>query len=199
MSTSVSVNSKTKRKLKLQVSISVDGFVSAPNNETEWLTCEEDCLKYIHNLAESVDTILMGRKMVDEFISHWTKRMNNPDDHWNAFAKRMIETPKIVFTKTLNESRWANTDISKGDIKEEITKLKSKDGKDMLVYGGASFDSSLIKENLVDEFYLLVNPIIFGNGKTIFKDLKEIQKLKLVESKVFDCGLVLQHYELHKN
>jgi dihydrofolate reductase len=68
----------------------------------------------------------------------------------------------------------------------------------MLVYGGASFDSSLIKEKLIDEFYLLINPIVLGNGKTIFKDLKEIQKLTLIESKVFDCGLALLHYEVKK-
>ena len=72
-------------------------------------------------------------------------------------------------------------------------------GKDILVYGGGSFNSSLIKEKLVDEFYLLVVPIVFGNGKTIFKDLKEVQKLTLIESKVFDCGLVLLHYEVMKN
>ena len=111
----------------------------------------------------------------------------------------MIEIPKIVFTKTLTKSKWINTEIAKGDFKDEITKLKSKNGKDILVYGGASFDSSLIKEKLIDEFYLLVNPIVIGNGKTIFKDLKEIQKLTLIESKVFDCGLVLLHYEAKRN
>ena len=70
---------------------------------------------------------------------------------------------------------------------------------DIIVYGGASFDSSLIKEKLIDEFYLFVNPIVMGSGKTIFRDLKEIQKLTLIDSKVFDCGLVLLHYEVKKN
>ncbi|MEJ7642941.1 MAG: dihydrofolate reductase family protein [Candidatus Nitrosocosmicus sp.] len=68
-----------------------------------------------------------------------------------------------------------------------------------MVYGGASFDSSLIKEKLIDEFYLFVNPIVIGNGKAIFRDSKEIQKLTLIESKVFDCGLVLLHYDVNKN
>jgi len=111
----------------------------------------------------------------------------------------MIETPKIVFTKTLTKSNWINTEIAKGDLKDEITNRKSQNGKDILVYSGASFDSSLIKEKLIDEFYLFANPITFGNGKTIFKDLKEIQKLTLIESKVFDWGLVLLHYEVNKN
>ncbi len=192
-------NKKVMRKLKLQVSISVDGCIAGPNNEMDWLICCDDCIKYIDDIAESVDTIIMGRKMVDEFTSHWSNRMNKPDDPWNTYAKKMIEIPKIVFTKTLTKSNWINTEIVKGDLKDEITKLKSKNGKDILVYGGASFDSSLIKEKLIDEFYLLVNPIVFGNGKTIFKDLKEIQKLTIIESKVFDCGLVLLHYEVKKN
>ena len=104
-----------------------------------------------------------------------------------------------MFTKTLNKSEWINTDIATGNLIEEVNKVKSQNGRDIVVYGGASFDSSLIKEKLIDEFYLLVVPIVIGNGKTIFRDLKEIQKLTLIESKVFDCGLVLLHYEVKKN
>ena len=192
-------NNDEMRKLKLQVEISVDGCITGPNNEMDWLICDDECMKYIDDVVESVDTIIMGRKMADEFISHWSSRMNKPDDPWNTFAKKMIEIPKIVFTKTLNKSEWPNTEIAKGDLKDEINKLKNQDGEDVLVYGGASFDSSLIKEKLIDEFYLLVVPIVIGNGKTIFRDLKEIQKLTLIESKVFDCGLVLLHYEVKKN
>jgi dihydrofolate reductase len=71
--------------------------------------------------------------------------MNKPDDPFYEFAKKMIQTPKVVFTKTLKKSRWANTDIATGELTEEIIKLKSQNGKDIIVYGGASFDSSLIK------------------------------------------------------
>src|SRR4029079_10331460 len=165
-------NNDEMRKLKLQVEISVDGCITGPNNEMDWLICDDECMKYIDDIVESVDTIIMGRKMADEFISHWSSRMNKPDDPWNTFAKKMIEIPKIVFTKTLNKSEWPNTEIAKGDLKDEINKLKNQDGEDALVYGGASFDSSLIKEKLIDEFYLLVVPIVIGNGKTIFRDLK---------------------------
>ncbi len=192
-------NNKVMRKLKLQVEISIDGCIAGPNNEMDWLVWDDKYLKYIHEIAESVDTIIMGRKMVYEFILHWTEVMNKPDDQWNAFAKKMVEIPKVVFTKTLNKSEWVNTELAKGDLKDEITTLKYQKGRDILVYGGASFDSSLIKEKLIDEFYLFVNPVVIGNGKTIFKDIIEIQKLSLIESKVFDCGLVLLHYEVKKN
>ncbi|HXT85050.1 MAG TPA: dihydrofolate reductase family protein [Verrucomicrobiae bacterium] len=143
----------------------------------DWLVSDNDILEYINEIAESVDTIIMGRKMVYEFIPYWTTVMNKPNDQWNAFAKKMIEIPKILFTKTLNKSEWVNTELAKGDLKDEVTKLKNQKGKDILVYGGASFDSSLIKEKLIDEFYLFVNPIVLGNGKTIFKDSQEIQNL----------------------
>jgi dihydrofolate reductase len=192
-------NKKVMRKLKLQVQMSIDGCIAGPNNEMEWLIRDSKNLKYIHEIAESVDTILLGRKMTNEFISYWTDVMNKTDDPMYTFAKKMIEIPKVVFTKTLNKSEWINTELAKGDLKDEITKLKTQNGKDILVYGGASFDSSLIKENLIDEFYLFVNPIVMGNGKAIFKDIKEIQKLTLIESKVFDYGLVLLHYEVKKN
>ena len=105
----------------------------------------------------------------------------------------------MVFTKTLNKSEWPNTEIATGALKDEITKLKSQEGGDIIVYGGASFDSSLIKENLIDEFYLFINPVAIGNGKTIFKDLKEISKFALIESIAFDSGTVLLHYEVKKN
>jgi dihydrofolate reductase len=194
-------NKKAVRKLILHVGMSIDGFIAGPNNEMDWMdfTWNEKLREYEDGLHETVDTILLGRKMTNEFISYWTDVMNKPGDPEYTFAKKMMETPKIVFTKTLNKSEWPNTEIATGDLKDEITKLKSQEGGDIIVYGGASFDSSLIKENLIDEFYLFINPVAIGNGKTIFKDLKEIRKFTLIESIAFDSGTVLLHYEVKKN
>jgi dihydrofolate reductase len=192
-------NQKAMRKLRLQVHMSVDGCIAGPNNEMDWLVWDDDYIKYLNDITESVDTIIMGRKMVDGFIPYWTEVANKLDDPMYEIAKKMVEIPKVVFTKTLNKSHWSNTNIATSDLKDEITKLKNLDGRDIVVYGGISFDSSLIKEKLIDEFYLFINPIVLGSGKTIFKDFKEIQKLTLMESKVFDCGLVLLHYEVKKN
>jgi dihydrofolate reductase len=139
--------------------------------------------------------------MTDGFVSYWSDVMTKPDDpssidRSHAFAKKMIETPKVVFTKTLKKSRWANTDIATGDLTDEITKLKSQNSKkDIIVYGGASFDSSLIRAGLIDELHLFINPVAIGNGMTIFKDLNEVQKFTLVKSIAFDCGIVVLHYE----
>ena len=194
-------NKKAMRKLKLHVAMSLDGYIAGPNNEMDWIdfSWDEKLKEYEDRLHEPVDTILLGRKMTNEFISYWSNVMNKPEDQEYKFAKKMMETPKIVFTKTLNKSEWSNTEIATGDLKDEITKLKSQEGGDIIVYGGASFDSSLIKEKLVDEFYLFINPVIIGNGKAIFKDLKEIRKLSLIESIAFDSGTVLLRYEVKKN
>jgi dihydrofolate reductase len=124
--------------------------------------------------------------------------MAKPDHPEYEFAKKMIETPKVVFTKTLNKSKWINTDIATGDLTDEINKLKRQEGKDIIVYGGASFDSSLITSGLIDEFHLFVNPAAVGTGMTIFKDLKEMQKFTLIKSIAFDCGIVLLHYQPNK-
>jgi dihydrofolate reductase len=195
------VNNKSGlRKLKLQVQMSIDGCIAGPNGEMDWMVglSDEKNIKYAYELMESIDTILLGRKMTDVFISYWSDVINKPDDPWHAFAKKMIETPKVVFTKTLDKSKWINTEIATGDITDEIIKLKSLNGKDMVVYGGASFDSSLIKLGLIDEFLLFINPVAIGNGKTIFKDLNKIQKLNLIKTIAFDSGKVLLHYEATK-
>jgi dihydrofolate reductase len=195
------VNNKSGlRKLKLQVQMSIDGCIAGPNGEMDWMVGLQDYKgnKYVNELTESIDTILLGRKMTDVFISTWSDVINKPDDPWYALAKKMIGIPKVVFTKTLNKSKWINTDIATGDLTDEIIKLKSRDGKDMVVYGGASFDSSLIKLGLIDEFLLFINPVVIGNGMTIFKDLNEIQKFNMVKSIAFDSGVVLLHYETRK-
>jgi dihydrofolate reductase len=190
-------NKTTLRKLKLQVQMSVDGYIAGPNGEMDWLVWNwDDKLKeYVNELTESVDSILLGRKMTEGFISYWSDVMTKPDDPGYAFAKKMIETPKVVFTKTLNKSDWVNTEIATGDLTNEINKLKRQNGKDIIVYGGASFDSSLIKAGLIDEFHFFVNPVAIGNGMTIFKDLNGMQKFTLVKSIAFECGIVLLHYE----
>ncbi|MDN5845311.1 MAG: dihydrofolate reductase family protein [Candidatus Nitrosocosmicus sp.] len=194
-------NKKAMRKLKLQVQMSIDGCIAGPNNEMDWMVWygDEKLKEYENRLHEPVDTILLGKKMTNEFVSYWSSVMNKSEDLEHAFAKKMIEAPKIVFTNSLNTSEWINTEIETGNFKDEITKLKSQDGGDILVYGSASFDSSLIEENLIDEFYLFINPVAIGNGKTIFKDLKEIRKFTLIESIAFDSGKVLLHYEVKKN
>jgi len=189
------------KKLKLQVQISVDGFVAGPNGEMDWMTWNwDDKIKdYVNELTDSVDTILLGRKMTEGFISHWSNVVKNTADPSYPFAKKMIDKPKVVFTKTLDTSPWENTVLAKDELADEIKKLKSQSqslsgGKDIIVYGGATFVSSLIRAGLIDEFHLFVNPAIIGTGLSIFKDIDAKQKLKLLRSISFECGIVLLNY-----
>ncbi len=94
--------------------------------------------------------------------------INQPDSLEFPLAKKLVDTPKIVFTKTLEKSNWDNTTLAKGNLTDEINTLKNQSGKDIIVYGGAGFVSSLIKGNLLDEYNFVVNPTALGKGMTIF-------------------------------
>ena len=185
------------RKVKLQVQTSVDGFVAGPNGELDWMVWDwdDELGRYVNDLTEPVDIILLGRKMAGGFISHWTNVVNEPDDPTYAFGKKMIDTPKVVFTKTLKKSEWENTDIATGDLTDEIAKLKSQDGKDIIVYGGANFVSNLINSDLIDEYHLFINPVALGSGMTIFGDIEAKHNLRLVKAQPFSCGIVVLNYE----
>lgn len=183
------------RKLKLQMHMSLDGFVAGPNDELDWMSRSSDGIQLINSLIDSSDTILMGRKMTDGFMNYWENIVNNqPESPEFPFAKKMVDTPKVVFSHTLDESRWTNTVLAKGNLTDEIANLKNRNGKNIIAYGGADFVSSLIKENLIDEYNLFVNPVILGKGMTIFDKTEKRLNLRLVESKAFDCGIVLLRY-----
>ena len=183
------------RKLKLQMQISLDGYVARPNGELDWMTWDQDekLIEFIHSLIDSSDTILLGRKMTDGFVNHWENVVNNkPDSPDFSLAKKMVDTPKVVFTKTLDKSTWNNTTLAKGNLAEEIDNLKKSrnyGSKDIIVYGGAGFVSSLIKEGLIDEYHLFVNPTAIGNGMTIFKSLDRTQKFSAIQSIFYSCGI----------
>ena len=185
------------RKLKLQVQISIDGFVGGMNGELDWMTWNwDDELKdYVTHLTDTVDTILLGRKMTEGFISYWTNALANPKSPEFDFAKLMVDYCKVVFTKTLDKSAWANTELAKGDLVDEVARIKNGNGKDIIVYGGATFVSNLIMNNLIDEYYLFVNPVAVGRGLSIFSKLETRQSLKLLNAKRFDCGITLLNYQ----
>ncbi|MBK6989768.1 MAG: dihydrofolate reductase family protein [Bacteroidetes bacterium] len=183
------------RKLKLQVQITIDGFISGPNGEMDWLTFNwsPDLNEYVTQLTDPVDTILLGRNLAEGFIPHWTNALTNAEPE--PGADKMVNTPKVVFTKTLEKSVWENTVLAKGDLVKEINALKQKPGGDMIVYGGGKFVSSLIKEKLIDELHLFINPAVIGNGMTIFASVTEKQNYQLLNVKSFDCGIVVLTYK----
>lgn len=171
--------------------MSVDGYIAGPNGEMQWMVWnwDEELKNYIKEITEPVDCIVLGRKLAQGFIPYWA---SNPEFEG---ADKINNTPKVVFTKTLGKSEWKNTVLAKGELKDEITNLKKQEGKDIIAYGGASFVSSLIRQDLIDEYHLLINPTAIGNGMPIFKELESTLKLRLVRSKAYDCGIVVLYYE----
>lgn len=185
------------RKLKLQVQITVDGFITGTQGEMDWLTFPwtKDIEEYVTQITEPVDAILLGRNLAQGFIPHWAA---NPEGEDQKGIDKINNTKKYVFTKTLQKLEWANTEVVNGELKEEILKLKAQDGGDMIVYGGGTFVSALLKEELIDELHLFINPAAIGNGMPIFKGLEKTQRFKLQKAQTFECGIVLINYQLNK-
>jgi dihydrofolate reductase len=176
------------RKLKLQVQMTVDGYIAGPNGELNFTLREwdDELKKYVGDITEPVDCIVLGRKLAEGFIPHWA---SHPEQEG---ASKFNTTHKVVFTKTLEKSEWPDTVLAKGDLVEEINKLKAQDGQDIIAYGGATFVSALIKAGLIDEFHLFINPAAIGSGLQIFDGR---QNLKLKKSTAFACGMVVLCYE----
>jgi dihydrofolate reductase len=182
------------RKLKLQVQMTIDGFIAGLNGEMDWMTFnwDDELKKYVKEITETVDCIILGRKLAQGFIPYWA---SNPEEEG---ADKMNSLKKVVFTKTLDKSEWDNTVLAKGDLFDEIIELKKQVGKDIIAYGGSSFISALIKQRLIDEFHLFINPTAIGNGMPIFKELDFKQDLILKTAQKFDCGIALLCYKPKK-
>ncbi len=179
------------RKLKLQMQISVDGFVAGPNGEEDWIVrgSDEKLWQLINELADTSDTLLLGRKMAEGFIPHFEGF--ETDSPKITFAQKMVNLPKIIFTKTLDKPFGKNTSLAKGNLADEIAKLKNQNGKDILVYGGAGFVSSLIAGGHIDEFFFFVNPVMINKGMRIFDLLDKRQKLSLISAIPYEGGVTV--------
>ena len=180
------------RKLKLQMQITADGFVAGPEGQLDWMTwnMDEKILAFINHLTDTSDTILLGRKMTDGFIKHWEHAITQPNPEF-SFARKTVDTPKVVFSKTLDHVDGQNVRVENRDLQEAVSQVKRAPGKDIVVYGGATFVSSLIENGLIDELNLFVNPVAIGNGMRIFKDRRPFA---LTASVGYPCGIVVNTY-----
>jgi dihydrofolate reductase len=183
------------RKLKLQIQMSLDGFVAGPNGESEWIWIgkrDEAIIEKVIELAYTCDTILLGRKMTCEFIDHWENALDNPTGGVeNPLAKLMVNLRKIVFSRTQTAIKGRNLEVENGDLATAVHALKKQPGKDIIVYGGADFVSSLIDLNLIDEYYIFTRPVAIGKGLTIFNQQKV---LDLESSITYKNGTLLNKY-----
>lgn len=125
------------RKLKLQVQMTVDGFVAGSQGEMDWMimSMDQGLQRYIQDITENVDCILLGRALAQQFIPVWEARLKDPATA-DAFARKMVHTPKVVFSKAIKSLAWDNAVLADGDLEEVVYALKRQPGKDMIAYGG---------------------------------------------------------------
>jgi dihydrofolate reductase len=171
------------RKLKVQMNF-------------EGISWDDEMVTFCIDNLKEVDSILLGRVTAENFIPYWKDVAKNPvpGDINSRVGKPINDIHKDVFSNTLTINQWDNTTIITGDIAEGIKNLKEKEGKDIIVYGGNKFVSSLVRHNLADEYYLLVNPLAISSDEPILKFINSNLKLILKECKSFPCGTVLLHY-----
>ena len=181
------------RKIKLQMTISIDGFVKSKFGGPDvW---DNDVTDFCVRNLDNVDAILLGKNTAEGFVPYWKDVAANPEAEYYSLGKPLTEIPKLVFSNTVKDNKLENTTIINGDFKSAIEKLKAENGKDIMVYGGVKFVSSLIQYDLVDEFSLLYYPYAGGQGDTIFNNLTNTLSLSLKTCKAFPCGIVLLEYK----
>lgn len=171
------------RKLKVQMNF-------------EGINWDDDMVTFCIDNLKNVDSILLGRITAEGFIPYWKDIAGSPDpnDINSRIGKPINDIHKVIFSNTLKANQWDNATIISGDIAEAIKQLKENKGKDIIVYGGNKFVSSLIRHKLVDEYYLFVNPLAGNSDEPILKFINSNLQLTLKECKSFPCGTVLLHY-----
>lgn len=189
------------RKVILFMAVSIDGFVGGPKGELDWEVRDEEVSRYlVTDLLSKVDTMLLGRVLYQGFEQAWPAMASNPSSPKDIvdFAHWIEDSPKIVFSKTLQKVGWRSSRLvsvkDNDDVAAEVAKLKQLSGGDMVVFGGARFAQTLVQMGLIDEFRLKLQPVVLGAGLPLFKDVKGRVNLKLAESKVFQSGVVGLYY-----
>lgn len=181
-----------KRKLISQIMVSLDGFIEDPDGEINWHNVDEEYNEYASGLLNSADAILFGRRTYQLMADYWQTPnafLNDP-----VIARLMNQLPKIVFSKTLEKIEWQNSRLVKENIVKEITQLKRQQGHDLVILGSADLTSRFTKLGMVDEYQIMVNPVVLGKGKPFFNNIQKLN-LELLYSKSFRSGNVLICYQ----
>ena len=184
------------RKIISFMHISLDGFVAGPNGEMDWITINDEIFDYVGQRISQTDTAMYGRVTFDMMESQWPTAADKPNasKHDTEHSKWYSQVSKVVLSKTLKEAQLTNTTIVGDALVENINSIKNQPGSDILLFGSPTATHALIQENLVDGYWLFVNPIILGEGIPLFTNNKEKIKLKLVNAKAFDCGVTELNY-----
>jgi dihydrofolate reductase len=183
------------RKLIASVFVSLDGFIVGPNEDMGWVTdnFSADMGKYAGDLQASMGAIVLGRVTYQIMTNYWP----TVTEDTAPGAERMNNVPKVVFSRTLDKvewGKWGNARLVKDNVVEEVTKMKQASGGNMVIYGSANLIRNFTQLGLIDEYQLLVHPVILGGGKPLFAGMSQPVKLNLLQAKTFDNGVVVLYY-----
>lgn len=181
------------RKIILLNYLSLDGFIAGPKGETDWFVWDKEVEGYYKEAQSTIDTILFGRLTYETMANYWPTPASSAEDP--AITDYMNNVRKIVFSQTLEKAEWNNSELVREVVPEEIAKMKQQPGQDVVIYGSGSIASQLMKAGLIDEYRIMVNPVVLGGGKQLFQGVNDRPKLRLLDTKAFSCGNVLLRYQ----
>jgi len=183
--------------------ISLDGFVAGPNGEMDWIKADEEIFNYVGKRISEGDTALYGRVTYQMMENYWPTAANKPAatrhdiEHSNWYNK----VYKVVLSKTINETGLTNTTIISDNLADRINEIKqsgNNGSKEILLFGSPTATHSLMQLNLIDGYWLFVNPIILGRGIPLFADIKDKIKLKLLTTRQFTSGVTELNYTVDR-
>ena len=176
--------------------ISLDGFVAGPGGEMDWIKADEELFEYVGKRIGEGDTSLYGRVTYQMMENYWPTAADKPTAtrHDIEHSKWYAKVHKIVLSKTMKDERLANTTIISDNLSDRIQEIKQQEGKEILLFGSPTATHSLIQQDLIDGYWLFVNPIILGRGIPLFAGIKEKIKLKLLATRQFDIGVTELNY-----
>ena len=183
------VSREKMRRIIVSNVMSLDGFFERPNKILDWVITDDEFFDYAKGLLRSVDTLLFGRKTYEHMAAHW------PTAPSDEIADHMNNLPKVVFSKTLQSVEWNHSTLVQGDIAAEVSRLKDQPGKDMVIFGSATLASFLLQKTLIDEYRVILQPVLLGEGTPLFNDIKGTIQLKLNSARKFGSGVVLLSYQ----
>lgn len=175
--------------------VSLDGFFEGADHDLYWHNVDEEFQEFAIKQLKEIDTIIFGKRTYEMMASYWPTDLAKDDP---ITAELMTKTPKIVISHSLDKADWENTTLIKENVGEELKKLKEKPGKDLAVFGSSNLCVSLLEMGLLDELRIMVNPVVIGEGTTLFEGLDQKLKLKLEKSREFKNGNVLLYYQVEK-
>jgi len=184
------------RKIVSFVHISLDGFIAGTKGELNWVKLDAELFSYVGARIAKTDTALYGRVTYQMMEAYWPTAADkpNPSTHDIEHSKWYKNVNKIVLSKSLNEKDLVNTKVISNNLTEEITNIKKTSGSEILLFGSPTATHSLMAEDLIDEYWLFVNPVLLSEGIPLFNNIRNKQALTLISSKVFPSGVVCLQY-----